>query len=96
MYSFPLDPQAAGHLCPHQIMAKSMKKYSFGMLTSLNGPCAKDIPRNNKWEMYTERLWVPAESRVVGHSSHYQWKLTQHRFVSYMSGNKKVGISSDW
>ena len=32
-YSSTLDPQAACHLSPHRIMAKSMKKYSFGMLT---------------------------------------------------------------
>ena len=32
-YSSTLNPQAAFHPTPHQIMARSMKKCSFGMLT---------------------------------------------------------------
>ena len=34
-YSPTVDPQAACHQSPHKIMTKSMKKYSFGMLTEL-------------------------------------------------------------
>ena len=33
LYPSTLDPQAACHPSPHQIMVKSMKKYSFGILT---------------------------------------------------------------
>lgn len=32
-YSSTLDPQAAYHPSPHHIMATSINKYSFGMLT---------------------------------------------------------------
>ena len=33
LYLTTLDPQAASHLSPHQIMTKSIKKYPFDMLT---------------------------------------------------------------
>ena len=55
------------------------------MLTQSKRLCAKDIPENKR-EMYTERLLVPAELWVVDQSSHCQPETHPTQFCKITTG----------